>query len=82
MQAWRDVLRGRADNVGTIFWKTRPLKLGTAKKRQKFGAISDNFRLLVQISAEQIDKLKIGKVLDQLRSTASLNFQNLHMIKD
>ena len=50
-----------------IFTRGAPYKIWEGKKRPKFGAIFDNCRLLLQISPEWIDILKIGKVLDQLR---------------
>ena len=40
-----DVSRARGDDVGTIFGWPAPLKFGRAKKRPKFRALSDNFRL-------------------------------------
>ena len=42
-----------------------PLKFGMAKSCPKFGAISDNFRLLSRISPKRTHKSKIGKIVDQ-----------------
>ena len=58
--------------AGVIKWTqilqgVPPTKFGRAKKSKKFDAIFDNCRLLLQISPEWIDILKIGKTLDQRR---------------
>ena len=62
-----EVARGLGDHVHTNFTRGAPYKIWEGKKRPKFGAIFDNCRLLLQISPEWIDILKIGKALDQLR---------------
>jgi len=63
-----DVRQG--DNVAASvqFLEGLPPKIWEGQKRAKFGAISDNFRLLLRISPEGIDMSKIGKVVDQQRS--------------
>ena len=43
-----------------------PKEIG-GQKHAKFGAISDNYKLRSRISTERIQKLKIGKVVDQLQ---------------
>jgi len=43
------------------------------KKRPKFGAISDNFRLRSRISLEWINKSQIGNAFDQLQPFLSLS---------
>ena len=40
-----DLPQVRGVNAGTIFGRPAPLKFVRAKKRPKFGAIFDNFRL-------------------------------------
>ena len=53
--------------TGVIKWtRGAPYKIWEGKKRPKFSAIFNNFRLWSQISQEWIDISKIGKVLDQL----------------
>jgi len=52
---------------GSYFWVDPPLKFGRAKKRLKFGAISDNYRVRSRISPERIHISKIEKVVDQLQ---------------
>jgi len=47
------------------FGEGPPPKIWKGKKRLKFGAISDNYRLRKRISPERIDISKTGKVLDQ-----------------
>ena len=59
--------RGLGDQVDTNFTRGAPYKIWDRKKRPKFSEIFDNFRLLLQISPEWIDILKIGKALDQRR---------------
>ena len=53
--------RHRRVHVGTIFGEGPPPKIWEGKKRLKFSAISDNFRVLSRISPEQIHISKIGK---------------------
>jgi len=60
------VPRGRGVQVGTTFGEGPPPKIWEGKKRLKFGAISDNYRLWSWISPERIHISKIGKVVDQL----------------
>ena len=59
--------RGRGVNVDTTFGEGPPPKIWEGKKRLKFGAISDNYRLRSRISPERIHVSKIGKVVDQLQ---------------
>jgi len=61
------VARGLGDHVYTNFTRGAPYKIWEGKKRPKFDAIFDNCRLLLQISPEWIDILKIGKAFDQRR---------------
>ena len=49
------------------FWKAGPLKFGRAKKRPKFIAIFDNFRLWSWISPERLQISKFGKKCDRQR---------------
>jgi len=53
--------------VDTTFGQGPPPKIWEGKKRLKFGAISDNYRLRSRISPERIHISKIGKVADQLQ---------------
>ena len=57
--------------LGVIMWVQfldgLPPKIWDGEKRSKSGAISDNFRLWSQISAERIHKSKIEKVVHQLQ---------------
>ena len=59
--------RGRGDKMGISFGRPAPYNLGGRKKRPKFGAISDNFRLRLRITPERIDVSQIGKVCYQLQ---------------
>ena len=59
--------RGRPIQVGTTFGEGPPPKIWEGKKRLKFGAISDNYRVRSRISPERIHISKIGKVVDQLQ---------------
>jgi len=52
--------------VGTIFGEGPSPKISEDKKRLKFGAISDNYRLRSRISPERIHISNIVKVSDQL----------------
>ena len=63
----RDVPRGRSIQLGTIFREGPPPKIWEGKKRLKFGAISDNYRLRSRIYPEWIHTSKIGKAVDQLQ---------------
>ena len=63
----RDVPRGRGVQVGTTFGEGPPPTIWEGKKRLKFGAISDNYRLRSRISPEWSHVSKIGKVVDQLQ---------------
>ena len=47
--------------------KASPLEFWEGKRRLKFSAISDNFRVSSRISLQQIHISKIGKKLDQLQ---------------
>ena len=49
------------------FWGRPAPKIWEGKKRLKFGAISDNYRLRSRVSPERIHISKIGKVVDQLQ---------------
>jgi len=62
-----DVAHSRGDNVSTNFTRGAPYNIWKGKKRPKFSAIFKNFRLWSQISPDQINISKIGKVLDQLQ---------------
>ena len=53
--------------MGTTFGEGPPPNIWEGKKRLKFGAISDNYRLRSRISPERIHISKIGKVVDQLQ---------------
>ena len=66
----RDVPRTRDAGMfkWALFWgKACPPKIWEGKKRLKFSAISDNFRVWSRISPEQIQISKIGKKFDQLQ---------------
>jgi len=60
-----DEARCRGDNLGTNFGRGAPNKICEGKKRTKFGAISDNFRLWAQITPEQIDITEISIASDK-----------------
>jgi len=53
--------------MGTTFGEDPPRKIWEGKKRLKFGAISDNYRLRSRISPERIHISKIRKISDQLQ---------------
>jgi len=61
------VQRGRDVQVRITFGEGPPPKIWEGKKRLKFGAISDKYRLRSRISPEWIHMSKIGKVSDQLQ---------------
>jgi len=46
-------------------WEARTRKILQGKKRPKFSAISDNFRIWSRIYPERIEISKIGKASDQ-----------------
>jgi len=52
---------------GHYFWEGPPPKIWEGKKLLKFSAISNNFRVWLRISPEQIHIPKIRKKLDQLQ---------------
>jgi len=62
------VPRGRGVQIGTTFGEGPPPKIWEGKKRLKFIALSDNYRLRSRISPEWIQKSKTGKVVDQLQT--------------
>jgi len=61
------VPRGSGIQLGTNFREGLPPKIWEGKKRLKFDAISDNYRLRSRISPERIQISKIGKVVDELQ---------------
>jgi len=63
----RDVPRGRGDKMDITFGRTAHWNLGGRKKRPKFGAISDNFKLWSRVSPERINLSQIPKADDQLQ---------------
>jgi len=59
------VAHSLGDQVDTNFTRGAPYKIWEGKKRPKFSAIFNNFRVLLQISQEWIGISKIRKVIDQ-----------------
>ena len=60
-----DVAQGLGYNMHINFARGAPYKILEGKKRPKFSAIFDNFRLWSRISPDRIYISKIGKVADQ-----------------